>query len=70
MNQITITLTPEEMARLEEMAAKAGLTPEAFSRLSFIRLLDSTTSVQDAAFVAAKSQVFQQYDDLLHRLAK
>ena len=70
MNQITITLTPEEMARLEEMAVKAGLTPEAFSRLSFIRLLDSTTSVQDAAFVAAKSQVFQQYDDLLHRLAK
>ena len=70
MNQITITLTPEEMALLEEMAAKAGLTPEAFSRLSFIRLLDSTTSVQDAAFVAAKSQVFQQYDDLLHRLAK
>ena len=41
MNQITITLTPEEMARLEEMAAKAGLSPEAFSRLSFVKVLDA-----------------------------
>ena len=60
MNRITITLTPEEMA------AKAGLSPEAFSRLSFVRLLDTTATVLDAAFVAAKSQVFQQYDDLFH----
>ena len=60
MNRITITLTPEEMA------AKAGLSPEAFSRLSFVRLLDTTATVPDAAFIAAKSQVFQQYDDLLH----
>ena len=63
MNRITITLTPEVMA------AKAGLSPEAFSRLSFVRLLDTTATVPDAAFVAAKSQVFQQYDDLHHRLA-
>ena len=62
MNRITITLTPEEMA------AKTGLSPEAFSR-SFVRLLDTTATVLDAAFFAAKSQVFQQYDDLLHRLA-
>jgi hypothetical protein len=70
MNQITITLTPEEMAKLEEMAAKAGQSPEVFSRLSFVRILDSSDSVNDAAFVAAKNQVFEQYDDLLHRLAK
>ena len=48
MNRITITLTPEEMA------AKAGLSPEAFSR-SFVRLLDTTATVPDAAFVAPKS---------------
>ena len=35
MNQITITLTPEEMA------AKAGLPQEAFSRLSFVKMLDA-----------------------------
>ena len=40
MNRITITLTPEVMA------AKAGLSPEAFSRLSFVRLLDTTATVR------------------------
>ena len=29
------------MARLEEMAAKEDLPPEAFSRLSFVKMLDA-----------------------------
>ena len=69
MNQITITLTPEEMARLEEMAAKAGLSPEDFSRLSFVKMLDvepqRVLTLDDAI-----AQTLSEKGELYERLAR
>jgi hypothetical protein len=69
MNQITITLTPEEMARLEELAAKAGLTPEAFSRLSFVKVLDAEPQ-RVMSIDEALTRTLSEKRELYERLAR
>ena len=61
MNQITITLTPEEMA------AKEGLSPEAFSRLSFVKVLDAEPQrvmTLDDAIAQTLSEKGELYEQL------
>lgn len=65
MADVTITLTPEEFKRAEELGKREGLTIQQIVRLGLQDLLNQP----DEAFRAAAQRVFEKNAELYRRLA-
>lgn len=65
MNAITITLSDERLARLQEMAARFQISPEELVRVGVEELL----ARPDDAFQRAVTEVLTKNADLYRRLA-
>lgn len=65
MAEVTITLSPEDLRRLEDLGKREGLTVQQIVRLGVQDLL----SQPDEAFRAAAQRVFEKNAELYRRLA-
>lgn len=65
MNAITITLSDDRLARLQEMAARFRVSPEELARVGIEELL----ARPDDAFQLAVTEVLKKNAELYRRLA-
>ncbi len=65
MATLTISLSDEEMRRLEALGKREGLTIEEIVRLSVCEFIGQP----DDAFRAAAKRVMEKYAELYHRLS-
>jgi predicted transcriptional regulator len=65
MTTITVTLSEERLAKLKELAAESGVTPENLLQAS----VDEWLARQRADFVEAAGYVLQKHAELYRRLA-
>ena len=65
MSAITINLSEERLRRLQELAARLGVSPEDLARVSVEELLASS----DEKFEEAASYILEKNSELYRRLA-
>lgn len=65
MTTVTVSLSDEEMRRLEELSAREGLTVEQMVRLG----INDFIGQPDAAFRAAARRVMEMNTELYRRLS-